>query len=54
LAELKEIVGNLLEHDKHTREKLRVIQAACESGWKMAKIVSAVQEGSIIIGFKSS
>jgi len=33
------------EADKHTRERLRVVQVAVVSGWRVAKQMSAVQQG---------
>jgi len=33
------------EADKHSRERLRVVQIAVINGWKVAKQMSAVQQG---------
>jgi len=34
------------EADKFSRERLRVVQVAVVNGWKVAKQMSAVQQGS--------
>jgi len=43
--EVKGILVSLIEVDRSLRERLYVVQVACEQGWKMARNLSAVSQG---------
>jgi len=38
--------AQLVEADKVMRERLQVIQVACETGWRTARNLAAVHSGS--------
>lgn len=39
------MIVSLMEIDKSLRDRLYVVQVACESGWKLARTLSAVNQG---------
>lgn len=47
--EFKGMLVTLMEIDKSLRDRLYVVQVACESGWKMAKNLSAVNQGNAVL-----
>lgn len=42
---MKSVLVTLIEIDKALRDRLYVVQVACESGWKLARNLSAVNQG---------
>jgi len=44
-AEVREMFRIMIEVDENLRERLHVLQAACENGWKVVRHLSSINEG---------